>query len=326
MTLSANQETFDSIQAEWRNLLLSTPRACVFVTPAWARTWWDNCKTTEELLLLAFRDGTTVKGVAPLMHSAGVLRFIGASDLCDMHEFPVAPGAESSFFKTLFDTLLSLDWHTVELEGVEQDSPILQFLPALAREHGLLAETAPEEVSPRIPVAPTWDDYLARLGKKDRHELRRKFRRLEAAGELRFYNAEGDQLDDDVASFLELMRSSRQEKAAFMTAEKARFFHSLAQSMRSEGILKLFFLELDGLRVAASFCFDFQDTYYLYNSGYDTNYAGLSVGLLLKASCLREAIGAGKDRFDLLRGAENYKYHLGAVDHWLYRVTIRRPG
>ena len=109
-----------------------------------------------------------------------------------------------------------------------------------------------------------------------------------------------------------------------MTPERERFFHSLAEAMARAGYLKLFFLELDGVRVAGALCFDYGDSYLLYNSGFDTQYAALSVGLLLKAFCLKDAIERKKKWYDLLRGAETYKYHLGARDRWLYRLTISR--
>ena len=55
-----------------------------------------------------------------------------------------------------------------------------------------------------------------------------------------------------------------------MTPEREHFFHELATAMDKEGLLRLFFLELDGERVASAFCYDYENAYYLYNSGYKT--------------------------------------------------------
>ncbi|MEE8347693.1 MAG: GNAT family N-acetyltransferase, partial [Dehalococcoidia bacterium] len=62
----------------------------------------------------------------------------------------------------------------------------------------------------------------------------------------------------------------------------------------------------------------------LYNSGYNPDYAYLSVGLLSKALALRKAIEEGRSRFDFLRGPEPYKYDLVARDVAVYRCTVRR--
>ena len=70
--------------------------------------------------------------------------------------------------------------------------------------------------------------------------------------------------------------------------------------------------------------FDYGSSYLLYNSGYDPAYARMSVGLLNKALTIQWAIASGKRVFDFLRGDERYKYELGAVDRWIYRLTVRR--
>mgnify|MGYP001465757665 CR=1 FL=1 len=86
--------------------------------------------------------------------------------------------------------------------------------------------------------------------------------------------------------------------------------------------------ELEGSRalqyIAAAMCFDYGNVRLLYNSGYDPDYSSLSIGLLLKALCLKEAIEEGMAYFDFLRGMEPYKYHFGASDVRLYHLTVRR--
>ena len=323
MTLKVQLETFDSLAEEWQTLAEASPEGCVFSTPAWQRAWWDSCSSSEELLLMAFREGGETKGIAPLMRVGDAIQFIGYSDVCDYHEFLYALGAEEEFYSCLMDELTSLDWSTLELDGLTQESPALRRLPDLAAKRGLTVEPALEEVSPRIPLPVTWEAYQSSLGKKDRHELRRKLRRLGGAGQVACYSA-SDSRDEDVAAVLELLRSSGEAKAAFLTPERERFFYNLAAAMSKESYLKLFFLELDGVRVAASFCFDYKGAYYLYNSGYDVKYASLSVGLLLKAMCLKDAIENGRTLFDLLRGPESYKYDLGAQDHEVHKLVIHR--
>jgi len=90
------------------------------------------------------------------------------------------------------------------------------------------------------------------------------------------------------------------------------------------GIFKLFFMEVDGKRVASCIAFDYGDAYLLYNSGYDPEYSALSVGLLNKAFCMRDALEAGKSTFDFLRGTERYKYDLGGQNQIVYQMTIKR--
>ena len=48
------------------------------------------------------------------------------------------------------------------------------------------------------------------------------------------------------------------------------------------------------------------------------------MGLVNKALVIREAIEAGKSHFDFLRGAERYKYDLGAEDREVYQLVVQR--
>lgn len=345
MSLRVEEERFGPFEEDWRRFAQSMPagpEAMVFATPDWMRAWWEAGRGSEDLLLLSMRDEATIVGIAPLMRSGDTIRFLASSDVCDYHDFLFPRDRFEELLRVLLDRLLQLEWRSLVLEGLQDGSATLALLPDLAAKRSLSVAKEPDEVSPRIAVTDSWDAYLETLDKKDRHELRRKIRRLEGAGRVSYgaadYSVDGSgagagpsgsslasaNLEKDVAVFLDLLRKSREEKAAFMTPQRERFFHHLARAMARAGHLKLYFLELDGVRVAGAFCFDYRDAYLLYNSGYDTQYAGLGVGLLLKAFLMKDAIDRRKKWYDLLRGAETYKYHLGARDRWLYRLTISR--
>jgi CelD/BcsL family acetyltransferase involved in cellulose biosynthesis len=91
----------------------------------------------------------------------------------------------------------------------------------------------------------------------------------------------------------------------------ASFFRALAMAMVDAKILKLYMLELNGAPVATAFCFDFNGTLHLYNSGFDPRYRELSVGLLCNVLSLKNGIERGRKKYDFLKGAETYKYRLG---------------
>ena len=166
---------------------------------------------------------------------------------------------------------------------------------------------------------------MASLAKKHRHELRRKIRKLEAAGEARQVTVTDAQgLEEEMEDFLRLMGGTSEDKAAFLTPERRRFFHLLAKRAADRGALKLSFLEVDGERLAACLIFDYAGVFMLYNSGYDPARSDLSVGLINKAFAIREAIGFGRRRFDFLKGAERYKYSLGGRDRAIYRILVTR--
>ena len=91
------------------------------------------------------------------------------------------------------------------------------------------------------------------------------------------------------------------------------------------GWLKLFFIEVNGIEAAAMLCFDYNNEFLLYNSGYDPEqFANLSPGNVLTAYTIQEAIRLGRIRYDFLRGDEDYKFRFGAQPEPVYDLSIMR--
>src|SRR2546427_633182 len=178
--------------------------------------------------------------------------------------------------------------------------------------------------APRLELPRDFETFVQSLTKKERHELRRKMRRLESGRRAGFrFAAEGERgavLD----RFVALHRRSRGEKAEFMTPRTERFFRDIADVTAAPGWLRLGVLRVDGDDAAVLFAFAYEGTLSLYNAAYDPALAGLSVGIVAHANAIRSAIADGLHTYDLLRGDEPYKYDLGADDHWLLRVEATR--
>ena len=88
--------------------------------------------------------------------------------------------------------------------------------------------------------------------------------------------------------------------------------------------MTLYFLLLDGERAASLLCFRYEDTVFVYNCGYDPRFSRLSPGLAVFARVIEEAMSDGYRRFDFLRGEEDYKYRLGAVNQPINRLQVTR--
>ena len=318
-------EDFDSIQDEWERLLPSCSTNTVFVTPGWQRVWWQHFGGTSELHILSVRDGDRLVGIAPLVLKGETVSFVGDGDLFDYLDFVVPRGSEAPFYAALWDHLTELDWHTLDLSSLPQGSPTLAFVSASATMAGATVDVAEEEVTPIVCLPSSWDEYLARLTRKDRHELRRKLRRLERADSpCQYICSDPDTLPSHMQDFFRLLRASSADKMAFLTPEREGFFLDIALELTSRDQFKLYFLEVKGVRVAACICFDYANSYLLYNSGYDPTYSDLSVGLLNKALCIRDAIEGGRRLFNFLKGTERYKYNLGGKNQSVYRLVAHR--
>jgi CelD/BcsL family acetyltransferase involved in cellulose biosynthesis len=328
-TLSVQREDFVSLpEARWEQLLGASATRSVFLTHAWQRIWWEHFGAGKELHLLSVWAGGRVVGIVPLVQEGDSIGFAGGSDVSDYLDVIAAPEARAFVWEQTLEHLRGLAWRQADFRCIPAASPTVEQFAGAAARAGFLATSSSEEVCPILPLPPTWDAFLSMLSKKDRHELRRKLRRLEGAGEYRIHAPDRAQdsvgLEQDLTDFFRLHRLSRKEKAVFMTPQMEAFFRAVARHFVPLGVQKAYFMELDGVRVAAAICFDQNNNLYLYNSGYDHAYPHLSVGLLLKALCIRDAIETGKTLFDFLRGDERYKYDLGGRDVPLYHLRISR--
>jgi CelD/BcsL family acetyltransferase involved in cellulose biosynthesis len=162
--------------------------------------------------------------------------------------------------------------------------------------------------------------------KKQRHEIRRKIRRLETQ-ELptRWYivtDATG--LDDEIEAFIALMAQDA-EKERFLTGVMRAQLQASIHAAFEAGWLQLAFIEIDGQKAAGYLNFDFGNHIWVYNSGLNYAFGELSPGWVLLGYLLQWANEHGRQAFDFMRGDEDYKYRFGATDRFVLRATIHRP-
>ena len=226
-------------------------------------------------------------------------------------------------------------WDVVDLRRWRDGDPALAALEtafrAAADREGWEMRRETEDVCPvvTLPVGGSWDDYLATLDKKARHEIRRKVRRAEAAGEVRFslspLNAE------TVDRFITLHQARWGVDGLFPDPEggerSRRFLNRLTELEAAEGpnaVLQLGLVHVGDRLIFASAGFDDGTACYFYNAGMDPDARELSPGVTGAAAYIGDRLAAGRTRFDFLRGNEAYKYEWGAVDEPIHRLIVLR--
>jgi CelD/BcsL family acetyltransferase involved in cellulose biosynthesis len=171
-----------------------------------------------------------------------------------------------------------------------------------------------------------YEGYLGTLGGKERHEIRRKVRRAEAAGEVRLERSADPAADLD--AFVDLHQKRWGAEGLFPPTEggaaSRRFFAGLFEDCAPTGIVDLSFLTVGGRRIAAGVTFDDGEAVYYYNAGVDPDARELSPGVVMVACYVKRAIEIGRTRLDFLRGDEPYKYEWGAVDSPIERLLVQR--
>ena len=324
MKYAVIEESFESIHSYWLSAESFLEWKCIFVLPTWLKMWWHKFGAGSDLSLCAVREGEDLIGIAPLLLRGEKASLVGDANVCDYLDFIVAPGRGQEFFGVLLDHLSKQSITHLDLRPLRPDSTVFTDLAGVARDRGFKVSRTREDVALELDLPATWDEYLLMLNGKQRHELKRKLRRLHEAADINYRVVEDiEEVRDAMDTFFTLFERSREDKAAFMTPKMASFFSSLAEAMAEVNISRLYILELDRIPAAAAMCFDYNSTIYLYNSGYDPQFRSLGVGVLCKALSIKDAIQRGRKKYDFLKGAEAYKHRLGGREAPLYRCQIR---
>ncbi|HEV1998483.1 MAG TPA: GNAT family N-acetyltransferase [Candidatus Dormibacteraeota bacterium] len=317
---------FDQLRAEWLDLESRAAEDNIFMTHLWQHAWWKDLGGQAELDLVAFRYDGRLVGLAPTYREkAGgfpVVRFGGGLEVTDYTGFLVETGYEEAVGRAFLEHCLQVPGLVLDLHFLRSDGVTLAALTRAARDMERRYNIENEEVSPRIRLPGDWETYVSSLGKKDRHELRRKRRRLEEAGGWTVSETDMERLDSDLEIFFTLHAASTRAKADFLTEDVKRFFRHICRHLLEEGWLSLRLLHHQGRPVAAVLGFLYRGKLLLYNSGYDPEMNTVSAGLVLMSEEVRLAIEQGLGELDFLRGNEKYKYDLGAVDLDLVHLTV----
>jgi CelD/BcsL family acetyltransferase involved in cellulose biosynthesis len=276
------------------------------------------------LCLTVVRENSDIIGIAPLQWKGGGAYFVGSPDVCDYQDFVIVPGRETEFFNVLLDDLARQGVDRLDLRAVRPDSSVVMSLTQAVEKRGGDVHHEEADVTVEMDLPGDWEEYLAGLDKKQRHEVRRKLRRLWGAGDVQYrcLDVRQEEAGGLTDKFLKLFALSREEKADFMTAQMEGFFRSLAGAMAEIKLLRYGILEVESQITAMIMGFDYNQALYLYNSAYDPQYNSLSAGLLSKVLCIKESIKLGRKKWDFLKGAEKYKYQLGGSEIKLYNYQI----
>ncbi len=296
--------------------------------------WWQSLGGGEwkeaELALVSASENGELIGIAPLFKAEydgrPALLLVGSIEVSDYLDLIVRADDLPRFVAGLFDFLaqsgisagLPFDWY-----NLPDSSPSLPALKAEAEKRGWTYHEEIYRPTPRIALDGDFDAYLARIDKKQRHEIRRKMRRATESGvPLHFHIVEdGATLEAEIESFFELMTQDS-NKAGFLKPAMREHLSGVMRSAFANGYLWLAFLSINGTRAAAALNFDYKNKLWGYNSGVGREFMELSPGWLLLTYQLQWACEHGYYEFDFMRGDEEYKYRFGGVNKYVMRAIV----
>ena len=224
-----------------------------------------------------------------------------------------------------------LEWDLLELSGVVAGDrtigPLLDHLANLGngiyRRSGLGCW--------RIELPTQWEDFVARLSKSHRKQVRRAARSLQSDKIVLRRATTLEELRHGFELLVDLHQKrweSLDNRGCFANPEFASFHRESSGRLFRDGCVDLVWLELDGRPLAAEYQLLGTDVVYASQSGIDPDRLDLEPGRLAIAATLQSSIDRGYRSYDFLRGDEPYKAHWRAQPRpmWEIRVVPDRPG
>jgi perosamine synthetase len=313
-------EGFSGLQDAWTGLAEASGN--IFATWEWNSIWWRHFGTRRALATYICTDSTGApKAILPLHRGTSgglrLVRFIGhrqadhLSPICAPHDRAVAATAlRAALDQEKFDVFIGDKMGADEGWGALVGGRVLRRTGSpVIRYHGR-----------------SWEEFLHSRSANFREQVRRRERKLRREHELALRLCERQEhLKDDLATLFRLHAGRWESGDGTWFSESAAAFHSeFAACALDRGWLRLWILEVDGTPAAAWYGFRYGGAEFYYQAGRDLAHERSSVGFVLLAHTIREALEDGMEEYRFLEGAEPYKYRFATDDAGLETIGLSR--
>jgi CelD/BcsL family acetyltransferase involved in cellulose biosynthesis len=311
--------SLESVEAaHWRRL--AERAGHVFATREWLVTWWHHYGKVRPLVGLAHNGGDLV-AVLPLYewwtHGLPVLRFVGHGTSDQLGPI-CAPLSEPAAAAAVGEAIGAIPLQRFVL--LAEHLPGDQCFGEVSGARLLYREASPVMHLQRD----SWDEFLHERSRNFRQQVRRFPRILSELGTLSFRLASDPQyLQRDLDTLFRL-HQQRWGGAATPFLLAAPFHREFATQALHQGWLRLWFLEIDGMPVAALYGFRFAGVESVYQSGRDPALRDQPLGFVIQVKAVRQALEDGVGEYRLGRGGEAYKKRFATGDSGLETYGLPR--
>ena len=215
-------------------------------------------------------------------------------------------------FNLTSKSLKDLNCKKVSLDSMHFDQ--IKEISKLYPENSLKISKQDQVVNLMLPKS--YEEYLADLPRKKRHELKRKKVRFQEKYPQAVLRESKD--SEIFESFITLHKTSDGDKGNFMNDEVTAFFSSL---LTMKG-WKIYYLEVDNVIAACCFVYENEVGSYLYNSSKNNTFNEVNPGIIIIDKIIEQLISKEFTFFDFLKGTERYKFDLGGISTQLYDIEI----
>jgi len=324
------------LASHWDRLVTACPNASIFQTWEWVDAWWRHFGKGRRLLVFCVWSDGQLVGIAPFSIKRHLnlpfrkLEFLGTG-LSDTLDILIHPSFSEQGPPLVSELILQSGhlWDMADFQQMSENSQLMGVGWNASGGNGLAIHPFPQEVCPVVLLPGNWGDYQACLSKKMRSNIGYYERLMRREFDLEIGVADEANLEAEMEAFFKLHQRRWRGKRlpGVLGGDGVQKFHrEVARRFLERGRLRLYYLKLDGVTRASLYCFHFGKRALYYLGGFDPDFGRYSPGTVLTAHAIREAIAAGMEEFDFLRGHEAYKYRWEPVDRVNSRLLVVKSG
>lgn len=313
-TLRGRKAAF-ALEKEYIELFESLPNANVFFSPEWVYSWLLSLGRRYEVCFITCRDEGRLVGVWPFFEHR--IPLIGTSLLpvgaqaADLFD----PVAREDAMKPLVEALCGLcqnyAFAWMPLLSLQFADQVLQ--PAVKSGQALhFLRKRTERFLVELDRFKNFEDFMQIVfGPKTRQSLRRKTRRLEEKGELKFQTLQTpEEISPWITKAMQLEKVSwkgEEGVGIFKRATHRAFYHLLMENLAARGRLRLSLLTIDNELAAYEIGILGTDNYCMHGTAFDPALAPFSPGRLLMLHVLEKCISEKRRIYDFLQNEQEFK-------------------
>ncbi|NLE03869.1 MAG: GNAT family N-acetyltransferase [Crenarchaeota archaeon] len=319
-----------AISSEWEQLLKESLYNSYSLSWDWISEFISTYidRKNQLFCITVYNDKKQLVGIAPFWIDfkrqfpfgyKKTLRFLGSKEVCSDHlDLIIHRKNSEKIIEIIWDHLFTTykkKWDIWEYFAVSVNSNILQSLRKLSDNDSRCIGVRINEYSvcPFVNLPDSWESYLESLSANQRRALKVSTNAISDLGKMTIKFCESiDELPLFMNTHIRLHRKSWNERGmsgSFGTECFRKFHYGYAEKQLEKYNLFLCTLELNDIPIGSFYGFVYNKTLLYYLIGINRSAVPTaSIGRVLLAYCIKEAIRRGYDTFDFLRGSESYKY------------------
>jgi CelD/BcsL family acetyltransferase involved in cellulose biosynthesis len=325
-------EYLEPLRGPWEELRVKCGGS-VFSSFDWTMLWLRHFGHVAAPKIVVAEENGNLRGVAPFVVSEraimGVrirrLSFVGKEvGTAEYYDLGILWDDSNEVTEAIIAAMKGMNWNVLTLADLKESRESLAFFRRIADEWH--TEEIPRTPCPFVELPETGDVMMC-IGAGTRRTIRRNMSKLKDEGRVSFRTSvSGEEAKDAMRTYVRQHKARWKIKGGsiFEDQHMVDFIYEAAGSSAERDYASIYEVLIDGIVASQLFCLYEEDCIRAYRIGINDKYVDYAPGSLVAYYAMQEAQRSGFCVFDFGKGAEEFKYRMGAKDRFLIGIHARR--